>query len=250
MGQAVPTCEAENCEPCRTKLVDPVRDVVRVDPSMFSLGNLPELDKAPAWPGWQALSTPWPPPADDPNDCKRLDEFRPRVRESPEQRQDREVLEWRRVEVDRQVQESARLLREAEHRKAESEARRQQDDAGQAATSAEMQAKQRHAMQEADAFHNEAAQQKELEDQEKLSFFLQRHGFDSVLAKRRKRFQAMYPLHAAVLEQDADMVTMLLRQRANPAHRNTRRETPLALALRCNKNGSHEEVMRALGGGE
>mmetsp|Transcript_6878 Transcript_6878/g.12140 ORF Transcript_6878/g.12140 Transcript_6878/m.12140 type:complete len:239 (+) Transcript_6878:74-790(+) len=233
------SCENENCEPCRSKLIDPVRDIVRVNPALIGIGTEASSEKAPVWPGWQALSTQWPHAEDPPS---RLADPPPRMRESPEQRQDREVLEWRRVEVVRQVQESARLQREAERqRQVDEETRRKQE----AVLQEEMLASERKAEE-----LQRALEEQERYEKDRLDAFLRQHGFESVLAKRRRRLQAMYPLHVAVTERDAEAVTILLKHRANPEQRSSRRETPLNLAMRCNKNGSHEEVLRALGVGE
>mmetsp|Transcript_5894 Transcript_5894/g.14078 ORF Transcript_5894/g.14078 Transcript_5894/m.14078 type:complete len:242 (-) Transcript_5894:29-754(-) len=236
------SCENENCEPCRSKLIDPVRDVVRVNPALIGIGTVGSSEKAPAWPGWQEFSTPWPQPEDPPADVARLTEPHQRMKESPEQRQDREVLEWRRVEVVRQVQESARRQREAERQRQEAEETKKKEEAV-------LREEQRTFERKAEELQR-ALEDQERYEREKLDCFLRQHGFESVLAKRRRRLQAMYPLHVAVTERDAEVISILLKHRANPEQRNSRRETPLNTAMRFNKNGSHEEVLRALGAGE
>lgn len=59
-----------------------------------------------------------------------------------------------------------------------------------------------------------------------------------------------FPLHAAVEKKDADIVSALLRCKADPTLQNSSKKTPERLAASTNKKGSQDlvlEVLRAHG---
>jgi len=91
-------------------------------------------------------------------------------------------------------------------------------------------------------------QEKPLEPLEKVEAFLAAQGFPpgDVNAMRRRRMQTDSPLHVAVLKNDANMVALLLQERADPLLRNSKGLTPLRLARKCDKNLSHREILRIL----
>lgn len=81
----------------------------------------------------------------------------------------------------------------------------------------------------------------------KVRAFLDRHGFETVKSKKSHLFRAHYPLHAAVRENDADMVALLLRAGASYRKTDSASRSPLELAQYLNtRGGSHAEVITIL----
>mmetsp|Transcript_56068 Transcript_56068/g.157295 ORF Transcript_56068/g.157295 Transcript_56068/m.157295 type:complete len:424 (-) Transcript_56068:482-1753(-) len=82
--------------------------------------------------------------------------------------------------------------------------------------------------------------------------FLLQEGFDDSPNARKKTRSGLlstgytYPLHAAVLSNCPDVVEGLLRIGASSEQADSSGRTPLELAERLNKDGSHERVVRAL----
>jgi len=95
-----------------------------------------------------------------------------------------------------------------------------------------------------------AARERDRRDREKIAAYLKKHGFSSPKAKRKKLFAFCYPLHAAVEENNPEMVQLLLRAGADRGQCNSHGLTPGALAMKRNKNSSHEEVLQLLRVGE
>merc|ERR1712060_402481 len=77
--------------------------------------------------------------------------------------------------------------------------------------------------------------------------FLKARGFKSVSAPR-KAFcgPSVYPLHLAVEENKAEVVRALLRCGADRGQTNSAKMSPLQLAEKCNKNGSHKLIVELL----
>jgi hypothetical protein len=86
--------------------------------------------------------------------------------------------------------------------------------------------------------------------EQKLQSFLASNAFQHVNdAQRRRRNMSSgitYPLHAAVQANDIDAVKALLWGGANAFLMDSSRATPLALARKLDKNGSHKQVLLAL----
>lgn len=78
---------------------------------------------------------------------------------------------------------------------------------------------------------------------EVLSSFLAANGFNGVNTKRRRMLTSCYPLHVAVQQNDAINVELLIAAGADTSCRNSLGLTPLQLAQRRNKNGSHAQVL-------
>lgn len=130
--------------------------------------------------------------------------------------------------------EASRLAREEERRQElEEEEREREEEAEQAAQSAIWRAKRE-------------ARERTRQEQEKVSAFLKVNGFSGVSSKRKRLFSVSYPLHLAVEENSAEMVHLLLQAGADPQQRNSQGQTPEALALKRNRNGSSEEVLALL----
>jgi len=85
---------------------------------------------------------------------------------------------------------------------------------------------------------------------QKLQSFLASNGFQHVndAQRRRRRMSSgiVYPLHAAVQANDIDAVKALLWGGANAFLMDSSRATPLAMARKLDKNGSHMQVLLAL----
>jgi len=85
------------------------------------------------------------------------------------------------------------------------------------------------------------------QEHERVVTFLKANGFCSVTARRRRIFKVSYPLHAAVKRNDAEMVQLLLRAMADPTQKGSSGLTPLQLAQKRDKRGSHTAVLSAFG---
>jgi len=87
-------------------------------------------------------------------------------------------------------------------------------------------------------------------DREHATHFLAAEGFASVKAGRRNGSCTVYPLHAAVEKNDAEAIRCLLFAKADLSQRIigvvSRRQTPQQMAMRRNRQGSHEKVILAL----
>lgn len=155
----------------------------------------------------------------------------------------------------RQEQEEARVRQEQE--RLEQEARQREEE-----ERAEQQRKRREeeeerAEQERQRLETERLEQERrageqlVKDQENRQFaekFLEDHGFpkDNVNAKKKKMMKTSYPLHVAVTDANARAVELLLWLGANPATKNSSGQTPLDLAQKLDKSGSHADVVRVL----
>lgn len=82
---------------------------------------------------------------------------------------------------------------------------------------------------------------------EAIQPFLLKHGFTGVKAKRQRFWRFSYPLHAAVKEKDAEAVQLLLKAGADPDQVDSSGRTPIILAGRLDRAGSHNEVLQAFG---
>jgi len=85
------------------------------------------------------------------------------------------------------------------------------------------------------------------EAQEKVDLFLKAKGFKTMSMPRTSCFTASYPLHVAVQENNAGLVSALLLSGADKKVKNSTGKTPLEAAEKLNKKGSHAAVMVALG---
>jgi len=92
-----------------------------------------------------------------------------------------------------------------------------------------------------------AEEQARKEAQEKVDLFLKAKGFKTMSMPRTSCFTASYPLHVAVQENNAGLVSALLLSGADKKVKNSTGKTPLEAAEKLNKKGSHAAVMSALG---
>merc|ERR1712187_1040588 len=81
-----------------------------------------------------------------------------------------------------------------------------------------------------------------------VAVFLKEHGYNDVAAPKRTMLKTKYPIHTAAKNGDPKIVTALLEEGANPAQKNSAGQTALQVAKQKNKNGSHADVLRTLGG--
>merc|ERR1719506_2067551 len=155
-------------------------------------------------------------------------------------------------EEQRRAAEAAEQQRKQMQLQAEAEERERQRaaEAKRAAEVAEMQRRQmEQAKREREAKERAAEEarlaKKARQDREKVATFLRAKGFSSATAGRRRLLKTSYPLHAAVADNDPEMVQLLLKAGADPAQKNSSGVTPEQQALKLNKNSSHASVLAA-----
>jgi len=232
MGQTVSECKP-TCN-----VADPVSHTVKVDPTL--LGGKP-MDNLKA----QV-------PAE-------VDQAKQR-----EEQEQREAEERRRLEEEQKEHE--RLQREAEEERlrqeAEEEARRQEAEAKRLAeeeAQRQLEEAERLAQEErervaaaerakAEAQAAAAKARAEVESAQKaVDDFLKARGFKNMLTPRKAFCGAtIYPLHLAVEENNAETVQSLLRCGADRTQKNSAKMSPLELAEKCNKKGSHDAIVKLL----
>lgn len=83
-------------------------------------------------------------------------------------------------------------------------------------------------------------------DRKKVEEFLAAKGFKGVNAARLKMVWHKYALHSAVKVNDAELVRLLLEAMADPSRKNSSGQTPLQLARKVDRRGSHADVIRVL----
>jgi len=173
-----------------------------------------------------------------------------KVRREEEQRREME----RRVKEEQERQLAEQRQREAERRRLEleqqakeREAREQhlQEMRRQAELERQRQEQERH---EQIRLQEEARQKKikEMDDAKKVRAFLQSNGFKDPNDLVRKKWSKVTPLHLAVGQNDAEVVKLLLAAGADPRKMNGKKETPLGLAQKLDKNGSHTAIIQEL----
>jgi len=156
-----------------------------------------------------------------------------------------EVEEQQRLEHGRAAEEQ-RLERE----RAEAQARdvqRTLEQAKLAERTAAERAAAEAAARTAEEARKRAAEEKTRKDaQEKVDGFLKTKGFKTIAMPRTSCFTASYPLHVAVQENKADVVSALLLCGADKKVKNASGKTPLEAAEKLRKQGSHAAVLAAL----
>lgn len=199
---------------------------------------------------------------------------------SPEEA-DRIVEQWER-EVVRRAEEAERLAKEqvemARLEQAEQEARRrseeqrrqrQQEEAERAKLEEQRRQEEELRRLEEERLQREEAEKaraqredeerrlalKQEEDarKEALSRFYLQNGFTDKNDPRRGgcaicKASETYPLHVAAEQRNATIVEMLLKDGANATLKNSSGKTALQVAQKMNKAGSHDAVVRILGG--
>jgi len=145
-----------------------------------------------------------------------------RLAEEQKQRQRQQLEEQRLAEEQRQRLVAAR----------QAELRRQEEERAEA---------------EAEAAQRALANVRHL----KLRSFLGSIGFKDINERKTKAgllFSSFwYPLHAAVKANNLEAVELLLLAGANTSVKNSGKLSPMALAVKLNKNNSHKAIITALG---
>lgn len=209
---------------------DPASDVVKVDASAISL----PISAAEA---------------------QRQEQER-REAEEEEERRGKEEERRRREEAERAAARAAQLER---RRKEEEEAVQRRKQAVLRAQEAARQVEeQRLAMEAREEKRREEQRKQEEAEREKqereavmrsqVETWLEKEGFKDVTTKKKFCMSACYPLHTAVKQRDADMISLLLWYKADPRAKNSHGKTPQDLAERANKKGLMDPVLAALGG--
>jgi len=169
--------------------------------------------------------------------------------------QEHEEEEYRRQEAEGQQRlerERAEEQLRLEHVRAAEAQARQEQCLREEAERAECEAAEKLAAEAATrrAEHDRkcaAEEQARKEAQEKVDVFLKAKGFKTMSMPRTSCFTASYPLHVAVQENNAGLVSALLLSGADKKVKNSTGKTPLEAAEKLNKKGSHAAVMAALG---
>lgn len=76
--------------------------------------------------------------------------------------------------------------------------------------------------------------------------FLKQNGFRSATMPKRKMFKTTYPLHHAAALGDAQLIKMLLAERADVVQTNSSGRTAAQVANHMDRNGSHLDALRLL----
>lgn len=82
------------------------------------------------------------------------------------------------------------------------------------------------------------------EENKKVQAWLKANGFKNVNDLARKRMSSRRPLHAAVQQNDAEIVRLLLLAGADPHLGNGKNQMPLETAWKLDKAGSHSAVIQ------
>jgi len=221
------------CKACGT--ADPVTDTVKVNTTLLH----------------ESAGKPLQPPAEEPPPAEQLETEAEALRAQEHERQ--------RFEAERRAQEEEELCRRQaqEQRRREEQARiREQQCLREEAELAERAAEEKAA---AEAVARQVAEEtrrlNELqahekahtEAQEKVDVFLKARGFKGGISMPRKKCSgSSFPLHTAVQENSLDIVQALLLLGADKAAKNSGKKTPLEVATKLNKKGSHELIIAAL----
>jgi len=222
MGQT-----ASECKPCSPAV--PEADTVKVDMTLLAAAG----PKGP----------------DSDNQQGAAEEHQRREAEEQrlekERRQAEEEMEEARRRAAEEEEELARQQEEAARRQSEEEEaerqrqRKLEEDAAATRAKAEQEAKAATAK----------AQAEMKEAQTAVDAFLKARGFKQLAAPRKAVCgSAVYPIHQAVEENNAELVKAMVRCGADLKQKNASKKTPLEFASKCNKNGSHDLVVKALRG--
>jgi len=80
-----------------------------------------------------------------------------------------------------------------------------------------------------------------------VAAFLRENGFKALTGRRRSSLVGFNcPLHSAASQGLVRMTDLLIKAGADPSQKNSWGQTPMDVARRCNKRGSHDGVLRVL----
>jgi len=230
-----------SCKPC--SLSDPSVDTVSVDPARLAAADNKENEA----PEQKTL---------DPNEVHSGEKERlAREEQERRERQDREEAE-----------EAAAVAAaaEAEEEERRAEARRQralQEEELRRREEEELQLVMQASLEEERQREEEVRKQREAKEAEeharveeemkalkkKVDTWLKTNGFADVKAKKKSMMSGVkYPLHKAVENKDAEMISALIKCGADTSAQNSKKQTALQLADKNNKAGSLDSVIAAL----
>merc|ERR1711904_9997 len=171
---------------------------------------------------------------------RREEEQRREMERRVKEEQERQLAEQRQREAERR-----RLELEQQAKEREAKERHVQEMRRQAELERQRQEQERR---EQIRLQEEARQKKikEVDDAKKVRAFLHSNGFKDPNDLVRKKWSKVTPLHLAVGQNNADVVKLLLAAGADPRKMNGKKETPLGLAQKLDKNGSHAAVVQEL----
>jgi len=166
---------------------------------------------------------------------------------------DAEQQRRQKIEARQQFIEEQRQRREAERVRREAEAWERQQRAEAEAAEAKRAEEARRIQQErvrvAEAYRKQEEDRMEKARMRRLTIdsFLREHGFtEHVNVPKRTLMTTKYPLHTAAKLGDAELVEMLIEERADPTLCDSRGLTPMQTAERHSNDGSHEAVLQVL----
>jgi len=162
------------------------------------------------------------------------------TRKRQKEEQERQLAEQRQREAERRQLE---LEQQAKEREAKE--RHVQEMRRQAQLQREREEQER---KEQIRLQEEARQKKikDMDDQRKVRTFLTSNGFKHANDLVRKKFSKVAPLHFAVGQNNIEMVKLLLAVGADPKKTNGKKETPLMVATKLDKNGTHAAIIQEL----
>jgi len=166
--------------------------------------------------------------------AKRGEEQRQEMSRKVKEEQDRQQAEQR------QLEEQLRQLQVEQKEK-----ERQEQLLILQISQAEQQRQEQELQAERDRVEEETRQKEDQawSQKKQVQAWLQTNGFKDVNDLVRKRLTKFTPLHFAVQQNNPEMVKLLLDAGADPLGINGKKETPMKLAEKLDKNSSHESVV-------
>lgn len=218
------------CKPCSES--DPTQHTVKVDASLFNKENVQPLqcdkDKAEEERERQI---------EEQKAARRREEeaFAAAAAEALRLGEERAAAERaRREEAERREAEE---LAEAEAQRLAAEKRAREDEAARAAAEAAAAAVQAECRR----------QQAVNEATAKVNAWCKSNGFqDMNTQKKTLRGATKFPMHTAVKYSNQEIVEMMLLAGIDKDVRDSNKQTPLQLAAKLNKNGSHDQIIAML----
>jgi len=167
--------------------------------------------------------------------AKRGEEQRQEMARKVKEEQERQQAEQRQLEAER------RQLQVEQNEK-----ERQEQLAILQSLQAEQQRQEQELQAERDRVEEETRQKEDQAwlQQKKVQAWLQTNGFKGLNDLVRKRLTKFTPLHFAVGQNNPEMVKLLLDAGADPLGINGKKDTPMKLAEKLNKNSSHASVVQ------
>jgi len=235
MGQTV-----SECKPC--KVADPVTNTVTVDPTLLSSSPI------------HGQKAQQPMPEEDlirQQKEKEMEEERRRLEGEQQEKERLQAEEEERLRRDAEEEAASKAAEEEARKQAEEQERRLKEEAERVEKAAQEERERAEAAERAKAEKARAAAAKERAEveaaQKTMDQFLKAHGFKNMLIPRKAICGAtVYPLHLAVEDGKVEAVRALLRCGADKEQKNSSKKTPLELAEKFNKNGSHDAIVDLL----